>query len=422
MEQEKKGALSGSGSKYAWVIFLSCVLTAFVYTGATNNSRSLYLQPVSEGIGLTRFSYSMILFGCGMISVLFSFFLGKIHKVLSLRKMMIIGLTCAVCGLLLLTFTESVPGLIAGEALISIGNGFCSMSVLSLLIRSWYANRNGTMLGALSVSTGLGSIVFGPIIGRLIANRGYHISYGFQAGMLFICLLLVIFLVYETPEERGKTPFRFANVKKEAAAARGTGLMIKEAMRLPQFWIVLFIGFGLGFGMTVTQGTYGAYIGTDLGYGTIFAASIMSLLYVVNSAGKVPLGYLIDRYGVGIAVIICSAGMIGSATMLYLLTPTNRMIAYGFALFHGIGNMCFAVVFPHVGRGIFGEKDVTNLTGVFMATCTLGTQIASPIVNGIAQQIGSYRPIYFATIFLMILVTVLAIFFTKPAYETAKEE
>ena len=47
---------------YAWVIFTACTLLVFVFVGACQNSKSLHMAPLTEAIGITRVTYSYILF------------------------------------------------------------------------------------------------------------------------------------------------------------------------------------------------------------------------------------------------------------------------------------------------------------------------------------------------------------------------
>ncbi len=406
---------------YAWVVFTACTLLVFVFIGACQNSKSLHMAPLTEAIGITRVTYSYILFAGSLIAALCSFFLGKIHQKLSLRTMMIIGTACAAVGNLALSVMQSVIGVIIGEILIGVANGISAMAVISLVIRNWFANRNGTVLGALYMATGLGSVVFSPIIGRLI-EKGYQNSYRFQAIMMAVIFVIVVLFVREKPQDMGKVPFLFKSSGKQVKEPdRSVGLMLAEARKNPRFYLVLLIGFFMGIGTNALQGTYGAHIGTDLGYGTVFAAGIMTTIYILNSIAKIPLGMIIDKWSCRVSMMICSAAMALAAVWMFSLTPATPILAYLFGICHGIGNVSFTVVAPHVPRAVYGEKDAAAITGVYMGVNTFGSAIAMPIANIVAQNTGSYRPVYFAMIITFILATVFAFLFVRPAYKTMAE-
>ncbi len=405
---------------YAWVIFSACTLVVFIFIGASTNAKSLHLQPVCEGVGITRVTYSYVLLAGSLVSAFFSFMLGRIHKRLTLRTMMIIGTGCATLGNISLAAARSLPGVLLGEILIGTCTGISAMAVISLMIRNWFANRNGTVLGALYMATGLGSIVFAPIMGRLIQNRGYRSSYLFQAGLMAFVFLVVLIFVRETPQSMGKVPYLFRSGGKQVREPdKSVGMTLAEAKRSPRFYLIMMIALFLGFGTNALQGTYGAYIGSDLAYGTVFAAGIMSTIYVVNSIVKIPLGWLIDRFSARVSLVICAAAMALAAIWMFGLTATTPILAYLFGICHGVGNVSYTVVSPHVPRTVYGEKDTTSFTGMYMACNMVGSAVASPAANIIYQATGSYRPIYFAMIVMFSVTVVLGLLLVRPAYPKA---
>lgn len=401
---------------YAWVIFIASAVLAFTVVGLCTNTRPLYLDPVSSGLGITRAQLSTVYLISGILSALCSLFIGVIRKRLSLRQLAIIGTFCLACSNFAYYFSSSLLSCVGAEILFGIGSGCASMTVIALIIRTWFAGRLGTVLGVLYMATGLGSVILAPQVGKLIANYGYQTSYMVSGFIMAAAMAVSIACIRDDPDAMGLQPM-FAEEKRQQAAPKAAteGLILKEAVRKPSFYLMCVLGLLIGGGVNAVQGTYGAYIGSDLGFGTVFASGVVSFLYVVNTIAKVPLGMMIDKIGVRRVVNICCLGMIGASISLIFLSK-GYPTAYVFAACHGIGNILFTVPAPLIAPAIFGTKDVTTLTGVFMACMFFGSAVGSPLSNLVYDITGSYVPLYLAIVVLFTVAIVINTVCVRPAW------
>lgn len=404
----------------AWIVFIGCTVMALTVIGLCNNTRTLYLEPVSAGLGVTRTALSVVLMISGLLSALCSMFMGLLRKKFSLRQMAIIGCAAMTAANLIYAVSTHLWTYLVGEILCGLGLGFASMTVLALLLRAWFSKYYGTLQGCVSMATGLGSIVFAPMLGILISEMGYRTAYLVSAGAMFLTLLITLLCIRESPEKEGLKPMfaEAAEAAEPGTAAETEGLTFREARNMPQFYLMCVLGFLLGSAIMEVQGTYGAFIGTDLGFGTVFAASVVSFLYIFNMIFKVPLGILVDKIGVRVVVIVCSTAMICASVALVLLGGGGgSTLAYVFGSFWGIGNIMFTVPAPLVAPTIFGTKDVTTITGIFMACFSLGSAMGSPIANMIYQNAGSYIPMYIIAAVQGAVSIVIAFIVIRPAWK-----
>lgn len=410
-----------------WIVFIGCTVLAFTVVGLCNNTRTLYLEPVSMGLGVSRTLLSVVLMTSGLLSALCSMFMGPLRRRLTLRQMAILGCAMMVVSNLLYGLSSTLWLYFLGEVCCGFGMGFSSMAVLALLLRAWFSKYYGTLQGCVSMATGLGSILFAPVVGNLIVDLGYNNAYLVTAGIMFLTLLVAVFFIHDSPEEKGLEPL-FSERKASAPASdapvsdQWEGLTLREAMHTRQFYLMCLLGFLMGSGIMAVQGTYGAYIGTDMGYGTVFASSVVSFLYLFNMIFKIPLGVMIDRIGVRVVVLVCSVGMIGAAAALVVLgNGGGAVTAFVFGAFMGVGNIAFTVPAPLVAPTIFGTKNVTATTGVFMAFFSLGSAFGPPIANLFYQNTGSYIPMYLTTCIQFLVVIVIAALIIKPARKKADD-
>lgn len=405
---------------YAWVIFAVCTFVAFTLIGLCHNTRSLYLEPVSSGLGVSRSEYAVTLLIGNLISAGISLLLGKIRTRVSLRALMLTGLSSAAAGNVIFVLTDSFGVFLVGEVLMGVAMGCSAMTVISLIIRNWFADHHGTILGALYMATGLGSVVFAPVVGALIEQGGYRRGYGFHMIIMLAALVLAALTLKDEPAQKHMRPLSLHKTGERAQTAEQPlyGMMLRDACRTVRFWLMLLLGVMIGFGVQAVQGTYAAHIGSDLAYGTTFAAAIVSTLYVVNTCAKIPIGMMLDKVGIRSVLLVCSAAMGASALMLVLLKPSAPTAAYVFAACLGIGNIIFTVPCPLVALHIFGSRDATALTGIFMASTSLGAAIGSPVSNAVYEACGTYAPIYLAMLAMFAAAAVLSMTVVRPAYDT----
>lgn len=416
MEHQKKS----ERLHYAWVIFAVCTFVAFTLIGLCHNTRSLYLEPVSSGLGVSRSEYAVTLLIGNLISAGISLLLGRIRTRVSLRTLMLAGLSSAAVGNVIFVLTDSFGVFLIGEVLMGVAMGCSAMTVISLIIRNWFADHHGTILGALYMATGLGSVVFAPVVGPLIEQGGYRRGYGFHMIVMLSALLLAALTLKDEPAQKHMRPLSLHKAGERAQTAEQPlyGMMLRDACRTVRFWLMLLLGVMIGFGVQVVQGTYAAHIGSDLAYGTTFAAGIVSTLYVVNTCAKIPIGMMLDKIGIRSVLLVCSAAMGASALMLVLLKPGAPAAAYAFAVCLGIGNIIFTVPCPLVALHTFGSRDATTLTGIFMASTSLGAAIGSPVSNAVYESCGTYAPIYLGMLAMFAAAAVLSLTVVRPAYDT----
>ncbi len=399
---------------YGWVVLACCILVAFVVTGICNNTKGMYLQPVSDGLGVTRSSLSIVTMFSALIAAGCSLFIGALRKRFSLRQLVVYGSALLVVGDFIYAFAPNLAIYFIGETIFGFGLGFCSVTVTSLLIRAWFAKNLGTILGALYMATGVGSVFCAPMIGQLIAKWDYRTSYIVVGVILIVLFVISALFVRDDPAEMGLEPLWSNKLDaSDKKTAQADGYTLKQAFRMPQFYLMCAMGFMVGFGLNAVQGTYNAFISADKGFGTVFAASIVSLLYVFNSVAKIPLGRMIDKIGVRPVMMICIVSMLCAAVSLTMLED-QAYIAYIFAAFWGIGNIAFTVPVPIIPPTIFGTKDVAALTGIFMGILQLGSAIAMPVANFIYDMVGSYVPLYTAMIVVFVIAAVINLIIVRP--------
>ena len=405
---------------FAWLVYIGCFLVAFTAIGLINNERSLYLQPAADGLGVSRMTISLAYFVGNIINFFISTMYGKLNKRFGIRKLMLFGLACMVIGNFLFVISPVYIGYFFGEVFIGIGFGCATMTTISLFVRNWFGNYHGTLLGVIYMATGLGTVCFTTLIGNLITNYGYRYGFMFHMAALAVTTVIGFFVFFAEPKDRGAERLFLGKNKgpetNEAEAVEAVGLTMAEARKKPVFYIVLILTFVTGFGIMCVQGTYAAFMDADIGFGTVFAASIVSVVFTFNCIFKIPVGIVADKFGVVTSLVICCVSMGIASVALTFLTPQTQWLAYLFAFGLGTGNIMVTVSFPLVAPRVFGTKDVAAMTAIVMGCINLGAACGGFFPNLLFQVIGTYRPIYITMIAVFIICLIGMIVFIRPAY------
>ena len=406
---------------FAWLVYIGCFLVAFTAIGLINNERSLYLQPAADGLGVSRMTISLAYFVGNIINFCIATMYGKLNKRFGIRKLMLFGLICMVLGNFLFVISPVYIGYFFGEVFIGIGFGCATMTTISLFVRNWFGNYHGTLLGVIYMATGLGTVCFTTLIGNLITNYGYRYGFLFHMAALAVTTVIGFFVFFAEPKDKGQEKLYLGKAKStdnaDKNSSEAVGLTMAEARKRPVFYIIMILTFVTGFGIMCMQGTYAAFLDADIGFGTVFAASIVSVVFTFNCIFKIPVGIVADKFGVVTSLVICCFSMCLSAVALSFLTPDTRWLAYLFAFGLGTGNIMVTVSFPLVAPRVFGTKDVAALTAIVMGCINLGAACGGFFPNLLFQVIGTYRPIYITMIVVFIICLAGMIIFIRPAYD-----
>lgn len=116
----------------------------------------------------------------------------------------------------------------------------------------------------------------------------------------------------------------------------------------------------------------------DVGYSTVFAASIFGLMGVISIGGRILFGYLADimnRQMVFTWVQLISA--VGIFALLMLHDTTAPWLLYTYAVCYGLGQGSRALVLSAISADIFHGKHFGAIFGYFTFSIGLGGAIGA---------------------------------------------
>ena len=378
---------------YCWIIALAVLLGYAVRAGLTNNLNSLYLVPVSEGLGVSRTSVSLSASLRSVGTFLSNACFGVVYKKLGFRKMAACGLL--VMGLALFGMASSTT--VIAYCLFAMMLGLCeaaySTAAISKVISEWFLRFRGTILGIVTAASGLGASFFAILLTNIMQEKGWRASQYF-AGALIIAAAIVIFLVIRSkPSDMGLTAFgaddaeAVSGKKKKKKLADFDGFSMERLRKSPVLWLFLLMVF---LSAACTYAPYQNLFSCLLDKGVLpeDAAKIQSIMFLLLAGTKILDGTLCDVIGVK-PVAVISLICVGTGSLLLCRVdsfesaiPPTLLVAVGLPL---------TTLLPALStNAILGKRAYDSMVGMALATVAIANMVTNPLMNAIFDRSGSY--------------------------------
>lgn len=400
--------------RQGWIVVGAIFVTMFFIWGAIN-SGAVFFVPIVKTFGWTRAKLSVALSIGWITGGAAGPLIGWLADRVDPKRMMVTG--AIITGLLWLTLSRATgfTEFLAINGMFGICVGASTSIPCSILIASWFQERRGLAMGIAFSGGTLGGAAMTMVANYAIARGGWRFGYVTLGApiLLFVVPLIVFFVRSNRSASTASTESAATEPEKSAREAGAKvelpGLELRQMTRARSFWMISLAQ--LMFGLTTGMGQHFVAYLTGIGYTATFAATVISLFFVVTTAGTLLGGPIADRFssrGAMVATFVLSSlGMIGLWEASHPIALAINVLAGGFAA----GAM--AVQMPLVMLESLGLKrfgSVMGITGIFL---TLGAFI-SPIVTGrIFDVTGSYRVVIFSFI-VMLIVAAVAILGCRP--------
>lgn len=298
-----------------------------------------------------------------------------------------VGGTVLGLGMLLAGFTQSLLWLyLTYGILMSIGNGMAYGTVVSTAVE-WFPERRGFASGIVVSALGIGTLIIAPVADIMIRQLGVLNTFKVLGLLLMVVIIITAQFIKHPP--RGYKPADLEALAK-ATERRGGDVVWNQMIRIPRFWLLHAIyALGVFSGMMVISQAKFIAVESISGISGKVAATLVGILGLANSTGRLFWGWISDRIGryqaialmfVITAVIMSCFTLIGSTFVTFVVAIMLVGLCYG----------GFLGVFPSVTADTFGSKNLTaNYAVMFTGFSVAG--ITGPYFGGKVKDLtGSY--------------------------------
>jgi MFS family permease len=397
-----------------WIIVGAIFATMFFIWGGIN-STAVFFVPVLKHFAWTRARLSVALSAGWITGGAAGPLIGWLADRINPKKMMVIGAAVTALAWFALSRATSFAEFLAINGLFGICVGASTTIPSSLVIANWFEQRRGLAMGIAFSGGTLGGAAMTIVANYAIELWGWRVGYATLALPIMLVVVPLIFFFVRTRNAgetgvaaKGRDEAR-PGAQNIAPAIDLPGLEISQAARTRSFWLICAAQL-LG-GLTLGMGPHFVAYLTGIGYTATFAATVVSLFFVMTTAGTILGGPLADRFsarwGLVTTYVLASLGMLGLMAASHPVALAINVLAGGFAA------GALVVQMPLIMIESLGLKRLGSMLGITGIFFTFGAAVGPVITGRIFDTTGSYR-IAIASFLVMAFVCALAIFGCRP--------
>lgn len=370
---------------HGWRMVAICFLIMNCTLGANFSAYGALVEAIQRAFQTNRALASM---GISMLTLalgLLAPFVGGLTRRMSIRTLILIGLTLNGCGFLLLTQVHDIFVFLAIYGLV-IGPGFALAGVVPCvaLISNWFSTGRGRALGIINIPLGNALLPLGAA--ALMTQFGLSGALAGN-GLLLLALIPLAALIIDTPQRVGQLPLGGAEVP---VAEADQQLSTAQILRSPRF-AVMTLGIALLSAAGLAMVAHLIPLAIDRGVPLAPASLLLSAFGLAGLAGAPLFGWLSDKIGAGPGLAVLAILWI-PCWLALIVTGNNLPILLALAFLIGLFSNGILTVFAVLAGEWLGPANV----GLGMGLCYF-FQIpflfaAAPLAGAMFDHFGSYTP------------------------------
>ena len=303
----------------------------------------------------------------------------------------------------LLSACHSVVSLYLFNAVRGFSAGLIGNVLATSILGRWFLSDTGFITSLALGCSGIVGAVFNPILASVIQSAGWRTAYLVSAGVILLLNLpAILFPITFLPEDSGMEPIgsrpsseeTVRNQPDQPDKASGSFILI---LTLLAFSLASFVSSTPQLFKPLSN-TYG------LGETGIL---MMSVVLVMNTAGKFLFGFLTDRIGVRRSVLIYGLIIASGIAFLLLIRVSGVML-----LSAGMIGLCYSI--PTVGavmicRELYSPDRYSRVFPKLNLSVSIANALGYPILGFIFDRTGRYDGALIL-VFSAILISVAVVF------------
>jgi cyanate permease len=404
MNDQSRATASGKTQPrffYGWYIVGVGILVNIAGTFAFSSTLSIFLKPITEELGVSRGTFSLIrTFEIGVAALIVPM-LGSWIDRHGGRGVLVLGVLMEGAGLLLSSLVQSFwQFALVRCSLVIAGEALLGSLVINVTIAQWFVRKRGRAMGIANLGTGVAKLSIPLAAASLFVLVGWRQTwaiFGVLAPLLVVAPALI--WVRRKPEDMGLRPDGDAprqEINESIAphsnterreATDGAAWSRAQALRLPTFW-VLVVTFGIAsVGIAGLNLHIFSYV-TDIGYSPLVAASFMSTIALTQLGSTLVWGMLADKFD--IRKVSCVQFLIQGVGLITTISSSQIQFTYlGFFLY-GTGLAGSFVLREVIWANFFGRNSLGTVRGLSMFFSHLFAASGAPFFGFLHDRTGSY--------------------------------
>ena len=293
--------------------------------------------------------------------------------------------------------------------LCGIGTGIVYIGIIGLMVK-WFPDRRGFATGMVAAGYGFGAIATTFPIDTMLKTVGYQhtlIVFGIILGIVGALAALAM-----------RAPRTDDVLPPPAVMASSCNVAPKDMLKTKVFWLMFIMMTMMSTGGLMVISQFAAFsrafgVANVMVWGLAALPLALTVDRITNGLTRPFFGWLSDRIGrentMGIAFLFEAAAI---ALMVYCRNDALLFVVLSAVVFFGWGEI-FSL-FPSTLTDTFGTKNATTNYGFLYMAQGVGSVLGAPVAAYLAEQTGSWLPVFGIIIAMDVITGLLALFVLKP--------
>lgn len=370
---------SSTRTFYGWWVVLAACLNLFFAVGLVFYGLPVFYTSLVDSLHFTRSQVAQGLF-LGFVIVAPGFgFMGALIDRIGARRVLRIGILLVALPLVLMGWMTRLWQYYVLCIVEVVGYVLAGPISNQVLVSNWFQAKRGRAMGYAYLGLGLGGVAAPILAAYLIGGLGWRRAFAIIGIIIGVVLFPIAqWLTRSTPGEMGLMADGVESSRDPGTSAAAASWQLGEAVRTANFWLILA-------GSTLMIGAIGTVIQQfvlflrDVGYTTVQASHVSSGLLFAGLAGRVVVGYLVDRYNKKNVMALFYLVLALAIPLLFLARQPAAL--WAFALIFGFAMGADYLLIPLVTAECFGLAALGKLLSLIIMADSLG-QFFGPVLAG----------------------------------------
>ena len=381
---------------FGWYVCAATVFIGFVSVGA-RNSFGVFVIPMSEEFGWTRFTVSIAAALGVLANGLTQPFMGQLFDRTGGRKVMLTGLLVLGVSTILLSLTFHILFLVFMFGFIaSMAQSGPSLSNTAALMARWFKRRRATAISINSAALSLGGMIMVPFSMYLLQATSWRIAWVGLGIIVLTSLPLAYFFIRERPSDLGLYPDGDPAPPIDGPDRRRREIKgplevenWRESFKSAPIWQMAGSYFVCGTTTFVLSVHFIPFAMEERGVSGATAATIFGYMMGLNIIGALGSGILADKIG-GTKNWLALVYLMRGAAYILLLTVDSVAGLWIFATVAGFSWVATLPLTSSLTADVYGLKALGTISGITFMFHQIGG-FASVLLAGLLFDItGSY--------------------------------
>ncbi len=366
------------GLFYGWINIGLFFVIALI-TWGPQYSFGVFFKPLAEEFNWSRAETSLAM----TLNLIVGGVLGSLGGSLSdrygPRRVMWASAICIGVGYLVLSRLSGLGQLYLWYGL-SVGAGMSVAYIIpAATVSRWFIRKRGFGVGLSLMGLSFSQILVPPVIALMIGAAGWRNTFALIGVATLGMVLVLASFLRKAPEDYGLWP----DGSKEAPVTNQQGIAegftLKEAIRLPAFWLAFVLWICLSVPVFLTL-VHVVPLATDVGVGPVEAAIVFSFIGAAGIGGRFIFGLICDRWGCKASAVL-GMGLVGLA-MVAMIFSRAAMGFYVAGTIFGLGYTGADTALVKLSGDFFGRRYIGAIIGLLGLGFRIGASLGA-VLGGI---------------------------------------